>query len=192
MNNAGNKRIKYVILIISVALVLAIGGGVALAYIMATPPELPNVFEPGVVSCTVNETFDSENKTKSDVFVTNTGNVDAYVRADIIITWRSKTDTSEIMGRAPVRDTDYTITYGSDLWFLGGDGFWYYKDAVPPNEATDELIATLKQISEAPEGYALSVEILASAIQASPADVASNEWGVIIENGRITATKPIS
>ena len=38
-----------------------------------------------------------------------------------------------------------------------------------------------------PEGYALSVEILADAIQSEPAKAVKEAWGMTVQNGRITA-----
>ncbi len=36
----------------------------------------------------------------------------------------------------------------SGKWSLGGDGYWYYQDTLPPGETTGELAATI----EVPEG----------------------------------------
>ena len=41
-------------------------------------------------------------------------------------------------------------------------------------------------VGKAPEGYLLSVEILASAIQSEPSSVVAEQWGVTVTDGNIT------
>ena len=62
---------------------------------------------------------------------------------------------------------------------LGGDGYYYYTKAVMPDEMTNVLINTaqLNEGRTAPQGYYLSIEIVASAIQASPDEVVEKQWG---------------
>ena len=44
----------------------------------------------------------------------------------------------------------------------------------------------LLENASVPDGYHLSVEIVASAIQSAPDSVVQNMWHVTVENGKIT------
>ena len=180
------KSYKVYILIASVILALCIGTGLTIAYIMSTDEPIENTFEPAVVSCMVEESFDGT--TKTDVSIKNTGNVNAYIRVAIVITWQADADTTEIYARQPKQGTNYVIEWGDDGWIEGSDGYWYYSDPVSPETNTAILINKLTQLTDAPEGYRLSVEILASAIQSEPADVVAEQWGVTNTNGSIFPT----
>ena len=50
-------------------------------------------------------------------------------------------------------------------WEKSADGYYYYKQEVEAEDSTTKLISNMETIGEVPEGYTLSVEILAEAIQ---------------------------
>lgn len=168
-----NKRAMA--LLISFVLVLTASVGVTTAYLIAKTGSLNDVFAPSKVSCAVVETgYAGEDDEQTDVSakgsisVQNTGDVDAYIRAKVVVTWK-KTDGT-VCAQAPVLGTDYSMVFaGSPNWSLATDGFWYYKKPVEPGSTTDLLISscTLEADTSVPEGYYLSVEIVASAIQAT-------------------------
>lgn len=168
------------------ALVLILGAAVGgtLAYLVTQTNSLTNTFEPSHVSCAIEETFNGT--TKSDVIVQNTGDIDAYIRAKVVITW--KDNDGNVYAAAPEENRDYTISYNESDWTENG-GYWYYNSAVTPEKSTNNLINTcaLTANSAAPAGYALSVEILAEAIQAEPAAAVQEAWHVTIGNGGVTA-----
>lgn len=167
------------------ALVLILGAAVGgtLAYLVTQTDSLTNTFEPSRVSCAIEETLNGT--TKSSVKVQNTGNIDAYIRAKVVITW--KDNDGNVYAAAPERGTDYTISYNESDWTEIG-GYWYYKSAVTPENSTNNLIGTCTPNSAAPAGYALSVEILAEAIQAEPAAAVQEAWGVTVgTNGALSA-----
>lgn len=186
LRRAKNKSYKAHLLIASVILVLAIGTGLTISYITTTDDPIENTFVPAVVACSVEETFDGN--TKTDVSIKNTGNVNAYIRVAVVITWQADGNTTEILARQPKHGTDYLIEWGDDAWVMGGDGYWYYSEPIAPETNTAILIKKLTQLADAPEGYSLSVEILASAIQSEPADVVEQQWGVANVDGRISPT----
>ena len=130
---------------------------------------------------TPTENFDGN--TKTDVSIQNTGNIDAFIRAMVNVTWVSETDTHEIYAVQPKADEDYTIEWDTSMWFVGDDGYYYYKVAVHPGEQTQPFIKRVVQTDNAPEGYRLSVEIFATAIQSEPANVVADHWYVYNENG---------
>ena len=93
---------------------------------------------------------------------------------------------TSVYAQQPVAGEDYTVVWADNAnWLQDGNGFYYYKNAVKPNEATDTLIKECTLIGEAPAGYKLAVEIVASAIQASPETVAETHWYISVENGEI-------
>ena len=166
------KRIrkKALLLAVSVALILTAAIGGTIAYIVTKTDSVTNTFEPAKVPIKVVEEFDGT--TKSNVKIQNTGNIPAFIRAKIVVTW--KNGRGEVSG-TPVKNTDYTIRYGSD-WRQVGD-FYYYKEAVGSNQSTTDLISECKKVGNAPDGYNLSVEIIAESIQSEPASVVGTVWG---------------
>jgi hypothetical protein len=147
-----NKR--SVALLVSWALLLTVAVGVTVAFIADKTPEMENTFQPSYVDCEVNKTGDTIYK------VTNTGDTNAYVRVAVVVNWKNTT-TSNIYAQAP----QFAVNV-SDGWLLGSDGYYYYTGMLAPKAVTSAF--TVTSSGTAPDGYALSVEIVASAIQATP------------------------
>lgn len=150
------------------ALLLGITGG-TLAFLSASAGAVTNEFTYARVSTSVSETFDGN--TKEHVCVANQGNVYAYIRARVVVSWQDA--QGNVYPFAP-DSGDYSIEYGSD-WTLR-DGYWYYHGAVSPNGQTTELIQScsasdVRTVTEngAKHTYYLCVEILAEGIQAQGA-----------------------
>ena len=82
---------------------------------------------------------------------------------------------------------DYTISFGDD-WVLGTGGYYYYKYPVAKDDSTGIFISKCAPLADkTPEGYALNVEILGSAIQSVPISVVKENWHVNLDdNGYIT------
>ena len=185
---ARRRKRQFVTLLISLLLVLGICTGGTLAYVLTHTDATENVFTPGKVSCSINETFSGN--VKSNVSVKNTGNTDAYIRAYISVTWMKDDEAlnQTVTARTPVENEDYTIAFSQNTgWLKGSDGYWYYCTPVSADSSTGALIdqCKLKDGVSAPEGYHLSVEIIASAIQASPDTVVTSHWGVTLDGNRI-------
>ena len=176
-----NKK-KQKILFLSLVLMLLIGTGTVAAFIVTNSQEVKNNFDPSQVSCEVKEDFkvDGDVIVKEDVVIENTSDIDAYIRAKIVVTWKKKIEnddgsiTTETYGIPPVEGVDYIIEFDSieqsledKGWIAGADGFYYYTDRVAPDALTNVLIEScIATAGTTPEGYFLSVEILGSAIQA--------------------------
>lgn len=184
---------KALTLLVCLVVLLAITVGGTLAYLMASTPTVKNEFTPANVSCQVVETF--VNSTKTNVKIRNIGNTNAYIRAAVVVTW--KNDKGEVYAATPQKDTDYKIDWNlsNDGWVKGNNGFYYYTKAVPPYTHTGEqehtgcmtgvLINSCSPIDgKAPDGYFLSVEIVASAIQSTPDGVVGGEWS----NSKVTVS----
>lgn len=163
--------------IIAVSLVLLIFGAIGgvLAYLSASTESLNNNFEYTYVTCQVEEQFDAN--TKSNVTVKNTGNIPAYIRASVIITWKDA--EGNVYGKTPTPEKDYTISF-SDNWTKNGD-YFYCNLPVAPNSSAPALIEECTEISanRPADGYALSVEIIADAIQSEPANAVNSAWSYI-------------
>lgn len=178
-NYTTRRKLKNVIIAIFLTLYSSIPL-VTLAYIYTNTEPIENVFESSYVACEVIETFNGTKKT--DVKIKNTGKVQSYIRAAVIVTWMSE-DETKVTALKPVDDTDYVITYANETtavtnWVKGSDGYWYYKLPVNVEDSTEVLIesCSLKENVTPPVGYYLSVEIVASSIQSTPTNVVTTQW----------------
>lgn len=172
-NKSGFHWKRSGILLAAVIVLLAGAVGGTWAFLVAQSEPVQNNFTYAHVSCRIDEKFDGT--TKSDVQIQNTGDIPAYIRARIVVTWK---DTSGNVSAVPVKNTDYTIAFNTTDWNQQG-GYWYCNTAVNPNGFTPVLIKECKKTDNAnvPDDYDLSVEILADAIQSEPASAVTEAWG---------------
>lgn len=183
-------------LLVSLLLVLGVAVGGTVAFLSTRTDSKVNTFTPSEVTCKVTETF--ENNVKSRVAVQNTGDTTAFIRAAINVTWMKDAEAGTeydaanqtVSAKIPVEDTDYSITFAKNTnWIKGADGYYYYKLPVAPQGSTEVLIDECKLLNTAsvPDGYHLSVEIVASAIQSAPDSVVQSMWHVTVADGKITS-----
>lgn len=175
----GRKR---AVLTVSLLMALALVCGGTIAW-LTDKDQVINTFSPGEVTTTVVEHLDGE--TKRDVKIQNTGTVDAWIRATVVVSWQDA--EGNVYGELPVEQTvaggtgDYSITFNvdkqsefdNDKWTRGADGFWYWSGRVEPNGTTGVLIAECKLAGSGKGpagGYSLCVEVVGSGIQAGGAD----------------------
>lgn len=180
------KRENRWLLMLSLVFIMTISVSGVVAYLIAKSTNVSNEFQPIHVACEVKETFD--NHIKSDVYVQNTGDVDAYIRATVIANWVS--DDGKVHSQMPKEGIDYKIEWGQEEWKLKDDGFWYYQNSVAPvkldpDAKTNNLIVKAEVVSVPPAGFHLEIQVLATAIQAYPETVVEEAWGVIVEEGMI-------
>ncbi|MGN1413011.1 MAG: hypothetical protein ACI4WY_02075 [Anaerovoracaceae bacterium] len=176
---------QFVILAAVIVLILGVVGGTT-AYLVATSEPAENTFQYDTVSCSITEDpfTDYSSTVKSNVKVQNTGTTPAYIRAAIVVTWQDR--NGNVAPVAPAA-TDYTISFGEGWEKSNSDGYYYYPSAVASGEQTTNLIDRCTPLTAGPDGYTLHVEILADAIQSSPAAAAAEAWGVTVaENGTIS------
>ena len=88
------KKTKRILLLALVVAILACGVGGTIAYLITNTGSVVNTFQPAYVTSQVNEDFNNGGTTKSNVTITNTGNVSAYIRAAIVITWQDADDNT--------------------------------------------------------------------------------------------------
>ena len=174
---------KRLMLILAIGAIVLTAVGATLAYIIAKTPSRENEFIPTSVSCEINGSLDS--LSEMNATVKNTGSINAYVRAVIVVCW-TRIDNGSVYGVMPVSELDYKLNFGSGRWTLGRDGYYYYADKVEASALTEILVASVDVLSDAPDGYTLSVRIAASAIQAEPQAAVEALWGVsVLDNGSI-------
>lgn len=182
--------------------------GSTIAFLVTQTGQVTNTFQGSKVACAVIENENSEDETsgivsvlkKENVQIKNTGDTQSYIRAKVVITWMS-IDGKSVTATKPVEGTDYTIVYAGEpdndentKWKLAADGYWYYTTPVNAGDVTTDYLihsCSLNEGATVPEGYYLSVEIIASAIQSTPIDVVTKQWltGTDIqvdENGNLT------
>ena len=167
-------------LLVSLVLVLGVAVGGTVAFLSTRTDSKENTFTPSEVTCAVTETF--KNNVKSQVAVKNTGDTTAFIRAAINVTWMSNQDAANqtVSAKVPLKNKDYSITLAENTnWIQGADGYYYYQLPVKPQDSTKVLIEECKLLKDAsvPDGYHLSVEIVASAIQSVPEAAVKAAWG---------------
>lgn len=175
-------RKEFVLLVSVFAMIAGVVGG-TVAYLVADTEPLTNNFDLAEVSCSVKEEFD--NRIKENVKIQNTSNIPAYIRAKVVVTWQD--ESGNVYGQAPVAETNYTIQFNEGVWKREGD-YWYYDEPVAPvtenNCYTPVLINRCSSSGTEPEGYHLSVEILAEAIQSEPTKAIQEAWGYTPSNNQ--------
>lgn len=199
--SSGRYRIPVRSLILLLTLVLLIGSGIGMTvgFLSTRTEPVRNDFTYGKVSCEVLETFGKDNSRyiKRDVRIKNTGNTSAYIRVLLVFTWKDA--NGNVYVNKPQINKDYQINPDiSNGWSIYqnsiGTFSYYYKYPVAAGDETPNLIDSLSQIPGVvgPENgkYALSVEIVADAVQAEPADAVKNAWdGATVDaDGTLTIT----
>lgn len=144
--------------------------------------KLVNVFSAGNVKVEVEETF--ENDVKKDVSLKNSGSLDAYLRAEVLMYYED--EQGSVVGAVPVENIDYSIVWGdtvSNDWIKSPSGYYYYKNPVPGGKNTSVLIRECKPIENANihTDNHLVVNILTEAIQAGSAQPIQEAWGNDVE-----------
>ena len=199
-NNYQGKRTasglpKGLMAVLALVLVLTVAVGGTIAWLSKGTDPVVNTFTMGEVNPEIKEEFDGD--TKSNIGVTNSGSVPAFVRVKLLFTWQegatagnsadSTGTPGEIVG-VPVTDADIDWVWSGDSnWAKGSDGYYYY--TVPlGNGDTATLLDKVEVNSNSENGrqYYLGLNILVDAVQATPADAAYDTWGVTVSGGKIT------
>lgn len=177
---------KGILLILSLTvLCLSILSGSTLAYLVTGTNPIANIFNHAVVSCKV---LGGNSRYAENVCIQNTGNIPAYIRAAIVVTFeREGDDGNTTVSSLVPEEGDYRIQFAENTnWKKGPDGFWYYTQPVAVNQSTETLILDCAaQKSVAPDGFTLTIKVVASAIQASGTQAVTDSWssGVQSRNG---------
>lgn len=173
------KTKKYA-LIISVLLIVAIAAGGTLAWI-STSDAITGAFSVANVKCEVLEDLSGNNK--ENVRVKNTGSIDEYIRAAIVMSWIDE-DGNTVAKE--VKASDYTMSLNKTDWFVGSDGYYYCKAKVAPENETQNLINSCV-MNNTTSGYTFKLDVIAAAIQANPKDAVEEAWNAtkVDESGKL-------
>ena len=156
------KALAFLALMIALA-VMAVG--TTLAYVIVKTASINNVFTPPIVDVSLNG-----NEVK------NTGDIDVYARVAIVANWVNEEDGSILSTNPKV-----TITLEDGWAKISDDGFYYLTTKLAPGTASTPVSsAALADGETTPSGYKLQVTVLASVIQATPAEAVEAAWGVTV------------
>ena len=170
---------KIQLLILSLLVVTTVTVGGTVAYLFTNTAPVINTFEPSHVTCSVTEDFDGV--TKSNVNVTNTSDIDAYIRVKLV-TYRVNEAGQHIGGVAEIPG----FTPGTN-WVKHGEYYYYTLPVHPGESPKTNLISSIElrgSYNDADGGKQV-IEVMAEAIQSVPEDAIKQAWGVTITNGSV-------
>lgn len=171
----GIRMNRTAVLLIAVILLISTAVGSTVAFLATKTEPVENSFEYANVSCKVTQNCDTDG---SIVQVKNTGTISAYIRAAVVANW---IDVDGNIAASVPEEYSYDLTCSSGSWVQGTDGFFYYLLPVAPGASTEgNLLTCTVTCPETPE-YTLSVEVLAEAIQSSPASAVNEAWNVAVD-----------
>ena len=171
----GIRMNRTAVLLIAIILLISTAVGSTVAFLATKTEPVENSFEYANVSCKVTQNCDTDG---SIVQVKNTGTISAYIRAAVVANW---IDVDGTIAASVPEGYSYDLTCSSGSWAQGKDGFFYYLLPVAPGASTEgNLLTCTVTCSETPE-YTLSVEVLAEAIQSTPASAVNEAWNVAVD-----------
>lgn len=176
---------KLAILFIAVVMLIGAVVGSTVAFLVTKTAPVENKFTYASVSCTVSETFNGT--TKENVQIKNTGTTDAYIRATYVVSWLNKDGSIAPVPQGTIPN-GYTLSISENpdkAWTKGTDGYFYYLTPVASEGLTDGSLVncTVTYPQGVEPEYILSVEILATAVQSTPAKAVQEAWGVTPVSG---------
>lgn len=176
---------KLAILFIAVVMLIGAVVGSTVAFLVTKTAPVENKFTYASVSCTVSESFNGT--TKEKVQIQNTGTTDAYIRATYVVSWLNKDVSIAPVPQGTTPD-GYILSISENpnkAWTKGTDGYFYYLTPVAPGGLTDGSLVncTVTYPQGVEPEYILSVEILATAVQSTPAKAVQEAWGVTPVSG---------
>ena len=176
-----NQSRKPAALLFSLVVLVCVAVGGTAAFLTARGQAV-NTFAPGTVGAQVTEDFDGT--VKKNVNVINTGNAEAYLRVRLI-GYRVNAQGQRIGGTAAIP----TFTPGEN-WVPYGEYYYYTLPVAAGQAPAAPLIGesgiTLMQYTDADGGLQV-IEVVAEAVQSSPARAVGQSWGVAIAPGSVTA-----
>ena len=171
----GIRMNRTAVLLIAVILLISTAVGSTVAFLATKTEPVENSFEYANVSCKVTQNCDTDG---SIVQVKNTGTISAYIRAAVVANWM---DVDGNIAASVPEEYSYDLTCSSGSWTQDKDGFFYYLLPVAPGALTEgSLLTCTVACPEDPE-YTLSVEVLAEAIQSTPASAVNEAWSAAVD-----------
>ena len=163
---------KSITMMVSLILILTIGVGGTLAYLITSTQEVKNTFTPAKNEIKIEEDFDGG--VKKNIGVTNKSDFPVFVRVQFVETWMKD-------GKVVVAPDGAEVVYPTSIggWVKHTDGFWYYTKPVEAGEIKylygDTGITVTKPAAVTAE---LNLEVLAQSVQAEPIEAVQELWGV--------------
>ena len=151
---------KKFLVVVSLVLVLTAAVGGTVAYIIDVAGPVVNTFDPSHVLCEV----------QTDTSIKNTGDTAAYIRAFVVLNYKN----GEIIqaGTSPVE-----ITLESNSGWEKSGNYYYYTYPVSASGSTTSLVSNKDALLDVTGNGTPTLEIVAQAIQATPADAVKDAWG---------------
>ena len=171
----GIRMNRTAVLLIAVILLISTAVGSTVAFLATKTEPVENSFEYANVSCEVMQDRDTDG---SIVQVKNTGTISAYIRAAVVANW---IDADGNIAASVPEGYSYELTCSSGSWVQGKDGFFYYLLPVAPGALTEGSLLTCTVACPKDPEYTLSVEVLAEAIQSTPASAVNEAWKVAVD-----------
>lgn len=171
----GIRMNRTAVLLIAIILLISTAVGSTVAFLATKTEPVENSFEYANVSCEVMQDPDTEG---SIVQVKNTGTISAYIRAAVVANWM---DTDGNIAASVPGGYSYDLTCSSGSWAQGKDGFFYYLLPVAPDASTEGNLLTCTVTCPKDPEYTLSVEVLAEAIQSTPASAVKEAWSAAVD-----------
>lgn len=180
-----NKRRIWIVAVALVA-ALALAGGITYAYLMAVSTPVVNTFKPAEVNLEVLESF--QNNVKTDVNVKNTGTSSVYVRINLI-SYRVNEAGDHIGGQAPIP----AFTAGTGWLRVGDTDTYIFAQPVAAGKSPAQKLISGEGIKlveyDDADGGRQVVEVVADAIQSSPADAVKQAWNVNVSDAGVISLK---
>ncbi len=161
------KRVLLTLIIVTVCCATIIPTA---AWLFSKTGPLSNMFDPATVSCTVSK----DGETYS---VTNTGDVDAYLRVAVVVNWTSDDGHVYYNGSA-----SFDVGSGA-AWTPLLDGYYYHTEPVPAGATVVFGAVTITSDPPSASYPHANVQVLAEAIQSEPAEHLNETWGIKITDG---------
>lgn len=180
---------KLLAAIVSTALLCGVGVGGTVAWLHDSA-QVTNKFDLASLTGEISEDPpDDVDNVKRDVYFTNTGEVDAYIRVAVSASWTLDENGTQL-ANVSAENTYTTVVPNPTKWVKYGD-YWYYTEPVAPKGRTEDLFTSVEPLSvdvigEEYKGLHFRFDVSAQLIQAEPSDAVEEAWGVTIENGTVT------
>ena len=171
----GIRMNRTAVLLIAIILLISTAVGSTVAFLATKSEPVENSFEYANVSCKVTQNCDTDG---SIVQVKNTGTISAYIRAAVVANW---IDVDGNIAASVPEGYSYDLTCSSGSWAQGKDGFFYYLLPVAPGASTEGNLLTCTVACPETPKYTLSVEVLAEAIQSTPASAVNEAWSAAVD-----------
>lgn len=167
------RNSRLITMLIATALLLALAIGGTVAWLSTKVGSITNTFTPSNVSCEVTENFDKDTGVKTNVNVTNTGDIPAYIRVKLV-TYRTNAAGQHIGGTATIQP--FTLGEG---WVEYG-GYYYYTKPVASEQPPETNLANSMNLIGSyvdTDGGKQAIDVMAEAIQSVPEAAVKAAWG---------------